>query len=43
MAWGRSDFLAAGMILTIIIIGILIAANMLGVFSINNNSVFPFR
>lgn len=43
MAWGRGDFLAAGMIITILIIATLLVLSMLGAGNPTNNSVFPFR
>ena len=43
MAWNKSDYLAAGIIIFIAVIAFLLAAYMTGTWSPTNNSLFPFK
>lgn len=43
MAWNKSDYLAAGIIIFIAAMAILLAAYMTGAWSPTNNTMFPFK
>jgi len=42
LVWNKNDYLAAGLIITIIVVAVLIGLNIAGVFNPNINTAFPF-
>ena len=43
MAWGKNDFMAAGMIIIIISVAVIVGLYVSGNFNPSVNTVYPFR